>query len=137
MVPWAPKLAAISAGRSRSRSKIVVLAPEAASRFAIASPIPFAPPVTTASLPAKLICMRGWSQRLSNDWRSHADLKHVRWRLDTLQPQVHFQLSAVVRRMREVGPQPLEACHLAILRPGHRVQFLERDGRYCLVAEIE
>src|SRR5450432_1420852 len=40
-------------------------------------------------------------------------LEHVRRRRNPLHPQIHLRLSAMVRRVGKVRPEPLEAGHLA------------------------
>jgi hypothetical protein len=54
-VTVSPRAAAVRCARSRSRSQIATLAPDATNRSVIALPKPWAPPVTTALCPSKAI----------------------------------------------------------------------------------
>ncbi len=52
---WPPISAAVCFALSSSKSATTTVAPSDASRRAVAAPIPFAPPVTTAVLPSNLV----------------------------------------------------------------------------------
>src|SRR6516162_11703656 len=56
--PFAPMVLTASSSASRPRATMATSAPEAANRFAMASPIPLLPPVITAVRPARLTSIR-------------------------------------------------------------------------------
>src|SRR5215510_8031694 len=56
--PFAPMVLTASSSASRPRATMATSAPEAANRFAMASPMPLLPPVITAVRPARLTSIR-------------------------------------------------------------------------------
>src|ERR1051326_4924996 len=64
------------------------------------------------------------------------ELKGVSGRHNSLDPEINFCLSAMVRGMGEVRPEPFETCHLAGTAD-HRVEFLRRHRGHRFVAEFE
>ncbi len=72
-------------------------------------------------------------------WRTRRNvfLKLIIRRLDALHAQVDFRLPPVMRRVREISPQPFEAGQIAVWRADHGVHAVRSHGGDGLVAEIK